>query len=184
VKIEQGGAAVLSGLVPGPYRVSIDKPIRVSGLEDTVRCDCRTVELAAGETELVEFVRKVGAGVTGRVVLGEGGEGKKSVVLIREAATAQNPEVWAAQAIGVDVLETADDGRFETALLEPGEYVALARVWTLPARMAGFADHGSSGGWLTFPEFPPTLIGTASFTVPETGEPEPLTIELVRHKPK
>lgn len=175
VSVEQGGEVVLSNLLPGTYDISRDKGLRASReLGHTAMCDRQTMVLGSGERQIVEFVRKRGARVSGRVLGLEKTAGWKAIVYIREADASGDPMGQDWQQTTFDGQVTGEDGNFETALLEPGEYLAVAHVYKPLTE-----QQRHSTGWIL-----PSLVGTARFTVPGEGSPAALEVEMVRFEPK
>jgi len=175
VSVGQGGEVVLTNLMPGSYDISRDKTLRTSrDLAHGEMCDRQTLVLGPGERQIVEFVRKRGARVSGRVLGLEKTDRWKAIVTIREASATGEPmgEDWKKTTFDGQV--AAEDGKFETALLEPGEYLAVAHVYRPLTEEERYRT-----GWIL-----PSLIGTTRFVIPSEGDPEPLEIEIVKFTPK
>jgi len=156
-------------LPPGEYSISRQKSL--------FYYDHHTVAVESGKTTTSEvFVRARGASVEGRLV----GLKKGAITSQRGAVVRVYP---------VDVLDELDnngdppvsdalvcdpDGKFKTERLLPGQYAIIAEAYLPTTLEQGFGT--------VFVQ--PTLFGRAVVTVPERGEPQPVTIELQEEKGK
>jgi hypothetical protein len=167
------GQVVLDKLPPGKCYLDREKNIA----RGTYFCDRRILTIESGKTLESNFIRARGTAVVGQVV-GLKKEMRASVSGAADSAgvlvSVRSPEAKEGILSDVefplfDVLKCGLDGRFRTEQLLPGKYAIIVEAW-LPEKPQGKLDR--LGIRLS------SFIGRAVVTVPESGQPLQVTVEL------
>ncbi len=163
------GEVVLKNMAPGVYDVIRMKPLRVGDSGTDAFCDRCDVTLEPGKTTTLQFVRKKGSPIEGKVVGLERTGATGAFVFVRSPKVTGDPQAHDEWRLPIyDGVTSAKDGRFKTALIEPGQYKIVAHAYEPEPRGMGI-----STGWRL-----PAYVGTAKVTVPEDGPPPRVQIEM------
>lgn len=166
--VKQHGDLVLDNMTPGLYEV-----VRLS---NGAFLDRRQVTIQSGKTVTTDFIRKSGAPVTGRIVGLDREDVQKAKptsisIMVHKPGDEKNPIAPKFDEVGIapfDKNGKPSDGSFKTGLIPPGDYRVSVNVFIeltpKQRRRTGL--------------IPPGFVGEALVTVPEQGNPEPVTIEL------
>ena len=172
IPIKQHGEWSIDSIPPGDYHIVRKKDIGPNGM-DVAYLDNRMIRIVSGQTTTADFVRDTGARLHGQVVGLDRKElqaTKAASVYVRVVKPGESKADWRSRHFDMVSIpiRTADgkpsDGSFTTERLPPGQY-------DLDAQFLFDAD----GKILREP-----LIGMASVTVPEHGEPPPVRIQLAK----
>jgi hypothetical protein len=166
------GQVVLDNLPPGKFY--LDRPKTIAYC--TQFCDRRLITVESGKTVESNFIRDRGAAVVGQVV-GLKKEMCASVSAAPNTAGAfisvRSPEAKGG-IVGdmklplFDILKCGLDGHFKTEQLLPGKYAIIVETW-LPEKPAEMRSSGIRRS---------SFIGRTIVTVPESGQPPQVTVEL------
>ena len=159
------GQVVIDNLPPGKYILDRNK---------TFHCDRRDVVIESGKTTESSFIRDRGAAVVGRIV-----GLKEGMVTMDERVPGANVCVRPVSVTGdtltadwklptFDAFACGPDGKFKTEQLLPGQYAIIAEAW----RPATREEMAHTGHRL------PAFVGRTVVTVPESGRPPEVTIEM------
>jgi hypothetical protein len=151
IPIKNGRRLKLLGMDPGKYRICRRKKVSIDHVAFAICLDEQFVELRAGETTHIRFVRDKGARIRGKVTWPPGAKLAGVLVWVRSG--------WA----GGDCLDCrriGADGRFVTERVPAGRYVLEVEAYrTLPReRLLESSPVG------------PDFILDATVDVPESGE--------------
>jgi hypothetical protein len=166
------GQVVLDNLPPGKCYLDREKNIAWG----THFCDRRLLTIESGKTLESNFIRDRGTAVVGHVV-GLKQEMRASVSGAADSAgvlvSVRSPEAKGGILSDLDhplfdILKCGLDGRFKTEQLLPGKYAIVVEAWLpeKPEEMQGSGIRRSS------------FIGWTVVTVPESGPPLQVTVEL------
>ena len=166
------GQVVLDNLPPGECYLDREKNIAWG----TYFCDRRLLTIESGKTLESNFIRDRGTAVVGQVV-GLKQEMRASVSGAADSAgvlvSVRSPEakggIFSDLELPLfDILKCGLDGRFKTEQLLPGKYAIVVEAWLpeKPEEMQGSGIRRSS------------FIGWTVVTVPESGPPLQVTVEL------
>ena len=153
---------VLDNLTPGEYTIDRRKSL---GQWEKPMLDRRTVKVEAGKTTVTDFVRPKGAPIAGQVTGLDQIDAAKAVpphVYVRVLPPEGRGGPFGAAVIDELLLALGGksvDGKFTTERMPPGRYKVQAAIYSGNMRS-------------------PTFEGEALVTVPEEGQPEPVTIPL------
>jgi len=167
------GQVVLDNLPPGKCILDREKNIAWG----TYFCDRRLLTIESGKALESNFIRDRGTAVVGQVVglkkemrAAVSGAGDSAGVLVSVRSPEAKDGVLNDFELPLfDVLKCGLDGRFKTEQLLPGKYAIIVEAW-LPEKPEGTLNrlgiqHSS-------------FIGRAVVTVPESGQPLQVTVEL------
>jgi hypothetical protein len=175
--IQQHVDFVLDNLAPGEYTIDRAKNMGMKNRWDQVFLDRQTFKIESGKTTVIDFVRPIGAPITGQVVgldRTEVANAKPVRVYVRvlSAKDAQGEFPPLLDSVGMEPGEKPMDGKFITERIPPGQYIVRAEVYIpeTPEQM-------HTTGWPS-----PAFAGEAMVTVPEKGPPEPVQIPLKTFK--
>jgi len=165
IECENGKDVTVSDLTPGEYDVCrLIERLRVGDLGRSAMCD-RNLNLNIAQTATLEFVRPKGSAVSGQVLGLKEANLPGAFVQVRPESVTGNPRAKDEWKLTVfDALTTGPDGQFKTSRIAPGTYMVTAEAYG--------RDNGRSGWRL------PSLVGKTKVVVPETGQAEPVRIEL------
>jgi hypothetical protein len=125
------GQILLTNLTPGEYDFNRTKMLRVPGVfARGASCDRQTLFLKPGETQRVDLVRSAGYPLHGEVTGLDQTTARGGYVYVRSPGAtgdARAPSEWSLPCF--DALTFGEDGRFETARLQPGNYTVLVEVF-------------------------------------------------------
>jgi beta-lactamase regulating signal transducer with metallopeptidase domain/Leucine-rich repeat (LRR) protein len=193
-KVANRGQFILNNLTPGTYTFSRYRRAGVTNGYDfiygnpmnSVQSDLRTLVLESGRTQRVDLVRSTGQRVQGQVTGLKQITNSVGVFLYVGSATAtRSPHDYETNLVPCfDAVKIGTDGRFETALLEPGDYslIVEAFVPVKPRERKSVPDNEPDWGdgmWWTPPQL--AYVGSAKVTVSAIASPTPVTIELRPH---
>ncbi|HUS48018.1 MAG TPA: carboxypeptidase-like regulatory domain-containing protein [Phycisphaerae bacterium] len=169
-KCENGRDVTVVDLTPGEYDVCRQvEGLRVGDMGHGSLCDRGTLKVEPGKTAKLEFIRAKGSRVSGQAIgLKEANIAGAFITVRPEKATGdpRSRDEWKLPVY--DALTCGADGRFKTSRLVPGSYLVVAEAYKPESR----DEMRRTGRRL------PSMIGTAKVTVPESGEPKPVRIEL------
>ncbi len=158
--VVNGSEMVLKNVTPGDYQLSRRKSFRLGDYGTGRPLERRSVTLAAGKTTEVEFVRREGAVITGRVTgLPDGAV--PGVFLHLEPANKTEDN----RRLVLELLTCEPNGEFTTARIPPGDYLVVARA---------YEPEGRTIRSFRRPDFSDSL----EVTVPSSGRLEPVVIEM------
>jgi hypothetical protein len=167
--VPNGGELLVTGLTSGPYDLARIRNLRGGSMGTDAFCDRRLgLRLPAGETTVIDFIRKTGHPLTGQVVGLPQERLRGTFVFVRDARATANPkrmDEW--KLATFDGVVTDAQGRFTTSRIPPGTYAVVAN--SFPERRGD--QHGM--GWLL-----PDFVGSAKVTVPEQGAPPEVRIAM------
>jgi len=164
------GEAVLRDATPGEYTLWRIKTLTIGEHRWRTPVEHRTFIVESGHTAVVDFVRTGGGPIAGAVSGPEGG-GARMIFVGIESVSADAP----AGALPrfplrmLDVVACGEGGRFQTARIPPGAYVAHAAGYRTGPRYEPFGTFNDA----------PDFIGSTSVTVPPDGDPPVVRIVLV-----
>jgi hypothetical protein len=162
--VANGGEVVLENVTPGNYELTRHKSFRIGDYGVGRPLDRRYVSLVAGGTTVVEFVRREGTVIAGRVIgLPEGAV--PGVFLHVEPATKTEQN----RRLILDMLTCEPNGEFATARLPAGEILLVAEAYEVNARR----NRG-----IVLRERRPQFTGSVKVSVPASGKLEPVAIEM------
>ena len=168
VKITNPGKLSLSALPPGRYQLCRSVMNRLAQIGKGAMLERQFFELGAGEQKSIQFVRKQGVRVRGKVALPEGTELQGTIVSIRSLLDQKDPSgnhewpiVYASQTTG-------EDGSFLTERIPPGKYLLVAEAYRTLTQEEQFRT-----GIIL-----PSFVAEKTIDVPADGEPLELSIEL------
>ena len=191
--VPNGGQIVLSNLMPGAYDFERS---RFGGVNNRgrayvfgdppqlVKTDLQRVVLQAGRTEQVHMVRSAGQRAQGQVTGLEAFTNTAGSFLYVASATAiRSPRDFTTNKLEpcFDTVSLGSDGRFQTALLEPGTYTLVAEVylWGDLSRDEMFADDEPQyGGMMFMRPQRLALVASAKVTVTANAPPPPVRMAL------
>ncbi len=138
-KVTNGGQIVLSNLTAGTYnfsRIMMGGPTNADYMfiygdpPEDVQGDLQTLVLKPGRTREVRMVRSVGQRVQGQVTGLQGITNGQAYLYVGTVAAISSPRSFKSKLEPCfDAVKLGEDGRFETALLEPGTYALMAEVF-------------------------------------------------------
>ena len=155
------GQVVLKNVTPGVYDLFRSKMVVAGGMGFGRPLDRHTITLRPGESTVVEFIRKEGHPITGRIT-GLPKDSVPGVFIFVQGAQAVGER---GDTVAFDGLACKPNGRFKTARIPPGTYTVKADAYK-PTR-------GFRSGWPS-----PAFVGTAKVTVPRDRPPAEICIEM------
>jgi beta-lactamase regulating signal transducer with metallopeptidase domain/protocatechuate 3,4-dioxygenase beta subunit/Leucine-rich repeat (LRR) protein len=167
------GEVTIDNLPPGKYELSRKKPAkRVLGV-GTHFADRRTIEIASGKTTESDFIRDRGTAVEGQIEglkdgMLAGGLKPGAIVSVRSPAVTGDLASSRWKEPIFDIVVCGPDGKFKTERLLPGEYSIIAEAFEAEKP----EERRSTGIRL------PAFVGRAAVTVPESGPPPQVKIEI------
>ena len=171
--VNRGQSLKLENLPAGKYQVTRYRTLRMEAAFGTSRLlDRRQFELKGGDAKTLEFTRPAGKRVSGKIVGLEGKGINKVLVNVCDASADGRESLSKLETTIYDALLAKDDGSFTTEPLPPGEYTIVAEAY-LPLTPEERVRSGV---------IRPRYVGVAKLTVPETGEPAAVEIQLQEAK--
>lgn len=163
--VTNSSSVLLTNLPSGEFNIARLAPWQGGGFV----CDRQNVKLASGKTNVVEFVRKNGQRIIGRV-LGLKQSGIQSAdVYVRPPEAAANPNTLGDMRLAcLDTVACRDDGGFQTATIPPGTYKLIVYAYKPPE-----PSTVHSTGVPT-----PDFAGEMTVTIKEAGRPLHVEIKL------
>jgi hypothetical protein len=128
--IANGSTLSLAALPPGRYQICRTVKNRIGELGMGAMLDRQFLELKAGETRTIRFVREKGARARGKVIRPEGTKLAGVVVTVKSEKTEKDPfegHEWQTEFASDTV---AEDGTFRTELIPPGRHLVVAEGYT------------------------------------------------------
>ena len=192
VKARNHGRPTVVRLPAGEYQITRVRPMfGPSGLGENGLCDRQTVTLEPGKTVTVDVGRKEGQPVEGEIALPPGGRIAGGNVVITELAAEGLKDFMAVitQHIPIqDVAVCGPDGRWKTQIIPPGDYLAIAEAYGPQAEQAAApVGHPVEAAKVSIvndlQRIPPDYTGTARVTVPRTGMPPHVRIDMAPTPP-
>jgi beta-lactamase regulating signal transducer with metallopeptidase domain/uncharacterized GH25 family protein len=167
VHCPQGGEIIISNVTPGTYDIARQRDLRIGDAGSGYLCDRTFLTLKPGEHAVVDFVRKTGQRVTGKVAGLEGTNCPGAMIRVcTVGATGDVEDPKELKRTMFDAVTCEKDGAFTTSRLSPGKYTVLAEAYE-PEHFNG------NTGWRL-----PSLVATAELVVPETGDASPVQLQL------
>jgi beta-lactamase regulating signal transducer with metallopeptidase domain len=173
IVVKQRGEGTIDSIPPGDYQIVRKKEIGPNSW-DTAYLDNRIIRIVSGHTTTVDFVRDTGVRVHGQIVgldREELSAAKGPYVTVSVQKPGDTPANWYSRHFDKLTVPTRtalgtifSDAKFTTERLPPGQYMLVAQILM-----------DADGKMLHEP-----LLGMASVTVPEKGEPPPVRIQLVK----
>ena len=171
--VRNGDELVLRDLTPGEYTLWRRKTLPVGEHSQRTSVEHRDITVGAGETAVVDFVREQGSPIAGAVSGPRGGGPRMIFVGIEPAAPPAPAEgLWFPRRF-LDIVACDAGGRFRTALIPPGDYVAHAAGYRNGPRYEPFGMLNDA----------PDFIGLVPVTVPPDGNPPEVRIMLDDRRP-
>ncbi len=171
-KLAQKAEATLRNLPPGDYDIARTKSVRVGDMGIGLFLDRRSVSLKSGESHRVDFVRREGHAIVGRLTGLKGVKG--AYVFVKPAEATGDPrQMNEYQLTTFDALAADPEGRFKTARIPPGEYTIVAQAWAPEKNEGGLERTGLRL---------PTLGGRAKVKISADAPPPELTIAMVSQR--
>lgn len=171
--IKNGGKIELKELGAGKYQVTRYRQLDVcqagpGRMHIGVFVDRRQFELKVGETKRIDFVRKQGQVLNGRVLGLEAAGLDRAAVMVcsknlKDPGSRTNLDV-----VTYDATLCNDKGEFKTELLPPGDYVLLVQGYVPPTQEELFRT-GRRG---------PRFVARKPFTIAKDEKPELLQVKL------
>ena len=159
--VVNGSEMVLKNVTPGNYELTRNKMFRLGDYGKGRPLDRRRVTLTAGNTTAVDFVRREGAVITGRVTgLPDGAVPGVFLRLEPAKKTEDN------RRLVLDLLTCEPNGEFTTARVPPGDYLVVAEAY------------GPEGRNISLGLRAPDFSGSLEVAVPSSGRLEPVVIEM------
>jgi hypothetical protein len=166
------GQVALDNLPPGKCYLDREKNIAWG----TYFCDRRILTIESGKTLESTFIRDRGTAVVGQVVglkqemraSVSGAANSAGVLVSVRSPEAKDGILGSLELPLFDILKCGLDGRFTTEQLLPGKYAIVVEAW-LPEKPEEMLSSGIRRS---------SFIGRAVVTVPESGPPLQVTVEL------
>jgi hypothetical protein len=180
--ITNGGQILLTNLTPGTYEFNRAQILPASAGGGGTFYERRTIILDSGGTQQLNLVRTNGWRVRGQITGLDHANIKRATLAVRSALVGGQPGSLMDNLLPCyDALAYPEnfgvDGKFQTALLEPGEYNFVVEVdepEVYPTEVInGVMTTVIRSGWPL-----PALVGTAKVTVAADVAPAPVKIDL------
>jgi hypothetical protein len=197
-KVSNGGQIVLTNLTPGTYdfsRIVMGGPTNAEYMflygdpPEVVQGDLQIVVLKPGRTREVRMVRSVGQRVQGQATGWQGITNGGAYLYVTAASTFSSYRGFKSKLENCfDAVKLEGDGRFETAMLEPGTYTLVAEVfkqgddqpmWSNQMDCKPIADDEPQlrGDWFFIPPRL-ALVGAVKVTITAKNRVPPVKLEL------
>jgi hypothetical protein len=175
VVVANHGEAVLRDATPGEYTLWRSKILTVGEHRWRTPLEHRTLSVQSGHTAVVDFIRSGGGPIAGTVAGREGG-GARMIFVGIESVSADAPAGGSPRfpLRMLDIVACDEGGRFETARIPPGAYVAHAAGYRTGPRYEPFGIFNDA----------PDFTGSTRVTVPPDGSPPAVRVELTDRHPK
>lgn len=169
------GELTIDHLPPGKYTLARIMPAEANHSVGRFFDDRREITVRSGKTATTEYIRYRGTPVEGQITgLKEGmlaGIYPGAIVAVRPTAVTGPLESGASMEEPIfDIIVCGPDGKFKTPRLLPGEYAVIAEAFE-----AEKPENQSMSGIRQ-----PAFLGRTTVTVPESGPPPTVTIEIRR----
>jgi hypothetical protein len=173
ITVANRGEAVLRDATPGAYGLWRMKSLTVGDYRRGDHVEYRAFSVEGGAAAVVDFVRAHGGPIVGGVS-GPEGERARMIFVGIEPVDASATRGWPRRSPRslLDIVACGADGRFRTARIPPGEYVAYA---------VGYRNQPRYGPFVEFIE-PLDFSGSAPVTVPPDGNPPAVQITISGHR--
>jgi hypothetical protein len=173
VVVANRGEAILHDATPGEYTLWRSKTLTVGQRRWRTPVEHRALIAESGHTTVVDFVRSGGGPIAGAVSGPEGGGARMIFVGIepvRDDTPAFESPRFPLRLL--DIVACGEGGRFQTAGIPPGRYVAHAVGYRTGPRYEPFGIFNDA----------PDFIGSTPVTVPPDGNPPAVRIVLASRK--
>jgi hypothetical protein len=170
------GQIVLTNLSPGTYDFARMKTLNSGAGGRRVPCERSTVVIEAGQTQRVDLVRSAGFPIHGTVTgLADTGAPSAYIYVRTVEATGEFRNDWNLPLF--DAMTCARDGGFQSARLEPGNYMVTVEAYAPPSALP---PHSRMIETTAIPV--PSHLGSAKVTITADTAPAMVKIEL-RQRP-
>jgi hypothetical protein len=169
VSITNRGEAVLHDATPGTYGLWRMKSLAVGDYRRTDHVEYRTFSVERGGVAVVDFTRERGGPIAGMVSGPGRGQARMIFVGIEpaDASAARGFPPRSPRSL-LDIVACGAAGRFQTARIPPGQYVAYA---------VGYRNRPRYGPFVEMIE-PFDFSGSTTVTVSPDGNPTPVQVEI------
>jgi hypothetical protein len=170
IQVDNGGETILHDASPGAYGLWRLKSQTIGDYHRRDHVEYRAFSVEPGGAATVDFVRESGGRIEGKVSGPDGEQARMIFVGIepRDAIAARGWPPRSPRSL-MDIVACDADGRFQTARIPPGEYVA---------RAVGYLNRPRYGPFIEFME-PIDFSGSTPVTVAADGAPPALQIAIV-----